>query len=199
MSAPLPELIASDNIRKPAESLRARFVLWTPSLMPVESTNSSSHWRFRVSISSLKMGTMRSCRRERPQLSPLSTDAGSPRSGIAISTDPDPPRIRILDDFGRILLGGASVKEGCGQRQYGIAVIDTDGTVTKNDTLKSTYEGADRFEKRLVCLQGRLSELASSPEFVEYANFSIQQVPFANACSLLSRLWRGNASVPMAS
>jgi uncharacterized protein len=100
-------------------------------------------------------------------------------------TDPEPPRIRILDDFGRLLLGGASVKEGCGQRQYGIAVIDTDGTVTKNDTLKSTYEGADRFENAWSVSKDRLSELASSPEFVEYAKLQHPTSPVCQSCSLL--------------
>ena len=51
--------------------------------------------------------------------------------------DPNPPRIRILDDFGRLLLGGVSVKEGCGQAVYGIAVIDTDGTITCGSFRKS--------------------------------------------------------------
>ena len=36
-------------------------------------------------------------------------------------------------------------KEGVGLTEYGIIVIDTDGTVTKNDTLKVAYAGGDRF------------------------------------------------------
>jgi uncharacterized protein len=100
--------------------------------------------------------------------------------------DPDPPRISVLDDFGRLLLGGASVKEGCGRRIYGIAVIDTDGTVTKNDTLKSTYDGADRFEKKWSVSNDRLSEIASSPEFIQYSQLQHPTSPVCQACSLLS-------------
>jgi uncharacterized protein len=100
--------------------------------------------------------------------------------------DPAPPRIRILDDFGRLLLGGTSIKEGCGQTMYGIAVIDTDGTVTKNDTLKSTYDGADRFGKTWSVSTNRLSEVAASPEFVQYARLQNPTSPVCQECPLLS-------------
>ena len=100
--------------------------------------------------------------------------------------DPTPPRIRVLDDFGRLLLGGASVKEGCGQRMFGIAVIDTDGTVTKNDTLKSTYDGADRFGEKWSISTHQLSEIASSPEFIKYSQLQHPTSPVCQACSLLS-------------
>jgi len=100
--------------------------------------------------------------------------------------DPDPPRIRILDDFGRLLLGGTSTKEGCGRTMYGIAVIDTDGTIAKNDTLKSTYDGADRFEKKWSVSAHRLSQVASSPEFIQYSLLQHPTSPVCQACSLLS-------------
>jgi uncharacterized protein len=100
--------------------------------------------------------------------------------------DPAPPRIRILDDFGRLLLGGTSIKEGCGRTMYGIAVIDTDGTITKNDTLKSTYDGADRFGKTWSISTDRLSEVAASPEFVQYAQLQSPTSPVCQECPLLS-------------
>ncbi|AEU34652.1 cyclophane-forming radical SAM/SPASM peptide maturase YhhB [Granulicella mallensis] len=100
--------------------------------------------------------------------------------------DPDPPRIRILDDLGRLLLGGASVKEGCGQTMYGIVVIDTDGTVTKNDTLKSMFDGADRFEKIWSVSTDRLSEIADSREFIQYSHLQNPTSPICRACPLLS-------------
>jgi uncharacterized protein len=100
--------------------------------------------------------------------------------------DPDPPRIRILDDFARLLLGGKSIKEGCGQTLYGIAVIDTDGSVTKNDTLKSTYDGADRFEQTWPVSTSRLSEVASSREFIRYAQLQNPTNSICQECSLLS-------------
>ncbi|HXB67815.1 MAG TPA: cyclophane-forming radical SAM/SPASM peptide maturase YhhB [Candidatus Acidoferrales bacterium] len=100
--------------------------------------------------------------------------------------DPEPPRIRILDDFGRLLLGATSIKEGCGQALYGIAVIDTDGTITKNDTLKSIYDGADRFQKRWSVSIDRLSEIAASQEFVDYSRLQHPTSAVCKACSLLS-------------
>ncbi len=59
--------------------------------------------------------------------------------------DQTPIKIRILDDIIRLALGGIGIKEGIGITDFGIAVIDTDGTVTKNDTLKSSYKCSDRF------------------------------------------------------
>ncbi|MCU1329120.1 MAG: Radical domain protein [Bryobacterales bacterium] len=100
--------------------------------------------------------------------------------------DPDPPRVRILDDFGRLLLGGASVKEGRGQGTFCIVVIDTDGTITKNDTLKSTYDGADRFERKWSVASDRLSEVAASSAFIESSQIQHPTSTVCQTCSLLS-------------
>jgi len=100
-------------------------------------------------------------------------------------TDTHPPRIRILDDLGRLLLGGKAVKEGFGQTVYGIAVVDTDGTIAKNDTLKSTYDGADRFAEGWSVANARLSEIAASTEFAEYALLQEPTSPVCQQCSLL--------------
>ncbi len=77
------------------------------------------------------------------------------------------------------------MKEGCGQRTYGIAVIDTDGTITKNDTLKSMYDGADRFAKGWSISNTRLSEISSSPEFVRSAELQHPTSPVCQKCALL--------------
>jgi uncharacterized protein len=99
--------------------------------------------------------------------------------------DPNPPRIRILDDFARLLLGGQSIKEGCGQRLYGIAVIDTDGTVTKNDTLKSSFDGADRFAAHWSILSSRLSEIVATNEFRAYSQIQHPTSPICRSCEQL--------------
>jgi uncharacterized protein len=80
---------------------------------------------------------------------PTSTEYGTWMIALAerYLADPSPPRIRILDDLMRLILGGRGQKEGVGVTDYGIIVIDTDGTVTKNDTLKVAYAGGDRFEE----------------------------------------------------
>ncbi len=81
--------------------------------------------------------------------------------------DPAPFRIRMLDDMIKLLLGGAGVKEGVGLTDYGILVIDTDGSVKKNDTLKSSPLG-DGFDAAWSIRTHTLSAIAKSAEFRAY-------------------------------
>ncbi|MBL1263551.1 cyclophane-forming radical SAM/SPASM peptide maturase YhhB [Candidatus Methylomicrobium oryzae] len=81
--------------------------------------------------------------------------------------DQNPIKIRILDDIVRLALGGIGIKEGVGVTDFGIAVIDTDGSVTKNDTLKSSYKGADRFLAHWNIHTHRLIDIFSSSEFAD--------------------------------
>ena len=93
--------------------------------------------------------------------------------------DPKPLRIRLLDDMIKLVLGGYGTKEGMGTSNYGIIVIDTDGSVTKNDTLKSAFNGADRFTQQWSILTHALPEVANSSEFSRY--YTLQH-PTASAC-----------------
>ena len=79
--------------------------------------------------------------------------------------DPTPPRVRLLDDIFKLVLGGQAAKEGIGITDFGIVIIDTDGSITKNDTLKSAFDGADRFEQPWSVHTHRLSEIIDSVEF----------------------------------
>lgn len=79
--------------------------------------------------------------------------------------DPTPIRIRVLDDMLKLLLGGIARKEGVGQESYGILVVETDGTIAKNDTLKSA-SSADRFDQSWTLAD--LDTLLSSDCFVAY-------------------------------
>ena len=93
--------------------------------------------------------------------------------------DPTPPRIRVIDDLIRLILGGHGLKEGVGVEEYGILVIDTDGHITRNDTLKSAYPGADRFQlERSILNRDLLAQLAS-PEIDDY--FGLQN-PSSSTC-----------------
>ena len=100
--------------------------------------------------------------------------------------DPTPPRIRVLDDLIRLILGGRGRKEGIGEDEYGILVIDTDGRITRNDTLKVAYPGADRFDLEHSILNRELLEQLASPELDEY--FALQHPTSAtcHACPELS-------------
>ncbi|MBX7135854.1 MAG: radical SAM protein [Fimbriimonadaceae bacterium] len=93
--------------------------------------------------------------------------------------DPQPPRIRFLDDLIKLCLGGHGLKEGSGQECFGIAIIDTDGTINKNDTLKSTSPGADRFSERWSVHSHSLRDVFASEEFSAYAQI---QRPSSSVC-----------------
>ena len=99
--------------------------------------------------------------------------------------DPAPLRIRLLDDMLKLILGGTGTKEGLGATDFGIVIIDTDGTVTKNDTLKSTFDGADRFQQQWSVHTHRLTDIANSPEFAAYHTL---QRPSASSCLSCSEL-----------
>ncbi len=92
--------------------------------------------------------------------------------------DPSPFRIRMLDDMIKLALGGSGVKEGVGLTDYGILIIDTDGAVKKNDTLKSSPPG-DAFSEPWSVSRHSLAEIASSDEFLAYHR---AQRPSAKAC-----------------
>lgn len=92
--------------------------------------------------------------------------------------DPHPFRIRMLDDMIKLALGGSGVKEGVGLTDYGILIIDTDGAVKKNDTLKSSPPG-DAFSEPWNVRSHSLADIARSDEFLAYHH---AQRPSAKAC-----------------
>jgi uncharacterized protein len=110
-----------------------------------------------------------------------SHDAGEWLAGLfdVYMSDPDPVPIRVLDDLVKLLLGGSATKEGMGQDMNAILIIDTDGTVTKNDTLKSAFDGADRFDESWSVHSHSLQDVARTAAFREYVE---QQQPSANQC-----------------
>lgn len=93
--------------------------------------------------------------------------------------DESPLPIRILDDMLKVLLGGTVSKEGMGITDYGIAIIDTNGVIMKNDTLKSSFDGADKFKKPINIKDGKLLEFIASKEFNEYREM---QRPSSEKC-----------------
>lgn len=94
--------------------------------------------------------------------------------------DPTPPRVRILDDMLKLMLGGNAQKEGIGTADYGILVIEPDGRIEKNDTLKVAHAAADRFDRPWSVLKDTLEDVLSSAAFDAYYR---QQRPISAICS----------------
>lgn len=99
--------------------------------------------------------------------------------------DQNPIRIRILDDMIKLMLGGKGTKDGVGLTDYGVLIIDTDGSITKNDTLKSSYDGADRFDGKWSVHTHDLADVLNSFEFAEY---HAMQRPTSKTCLSCSDL-----------
>ena len=99
--------------------------------------------------------------------------------------DADPPRVRFLDDIIRLSLGGHGIKEGLGDAEYGIAIVETDGTISKNDTLKSSFKGADKFSKAWSVKTSKLADVFGSAEFKMYHDLQRPTAATCKACSFL--------------
>ena len=96
--------------------------------------------------------------------------------------DPSPPRIRVLDDLMRLILGGRGQKEGIGLNDYGILVVDTDGRITQNDTLKVAHAGGDRFDMEPSIFDRNLLELVPTAAFQEYFSLQVPTSPICHNC-----------------
>ena len=114
--------------------------------------------------------------------SPVSTEYGEWLSQLLeiYLGDLKPPRVRILDDMLRLLLGGYSQKEGVGTTDYGIIVIEPDGRINKNDTLKVSYPAADQFERSWSVVRDNLSDFLESEAYDSYYK---QQRPISKICA----------------
>lgn len=99
--------------------------------------------------------------------------------------DPSPVSIRMFDDTLKLCLGGISQKEGRGRSRYGILIIETDGEIRKNDTLRASFEGADRFSARWNVTDTSLATVLSSQEYLSYTNMQLPVSRECMDCSLL--------------
>ena len=99
--------------------------------------------------------------------------------------DPSPVPIRLVDDTIKLCLGGTSRKEGQGKERYGILVVETNGEIRKNDTLRASFEGADRFGSRWNVTTTSLSTVLSSQEYMAYAGMQLPASGRCRNCDLL--------------
>ena len=104
----------------------------------------------------------------------------------AYLADPSPVPIRVFDDTIKLCLGGMARKEGQGNHSHGILIVETNGEIRKNDTLRASFEGADRFDGRWNVIATSLAEVLSSPEFRTYAGMQLPTCARCRDCELLS-------------
>ena len=97
-------------------------------------------------------------------------------------TDPSPMRIRILDDLIRLILGGTGTKDGVGLTSYGVLVIDTDGSIAKNDILKGSFDGADRFVEPWSVHTHKIQNFIESMDFAESVAQQRPSSPICQGC-----------------
>ena len=93
--------------------------------------------------------------------------------------DANPLPIRVVDDMLKVLLGGVVSKEGLGVTNFGILIIDTDGTFMKNDTLKSSYNGADKF---LYSVNIKETSILTFLQSVVFEQYRSMQKPTCKKC-----------------
>ena len=117
-----------------------------------------------------------------------STEYGQWLSGVLdlYLADPSPVPIRVCDDIIKLCLGGESVKEGRGINPYGILVVETDGEIRKNDTLRASFDGADRFDSPWNVTTTPLSTVLASPEYVAYTSMQVPESYVCRTCDLLA-------------
>ena len=102
--------------------------------------------------------------------------------------DSDPVPIECLDNLVRGLFGRQPTKEGTGISNFGILVVDTDGTITKNDTLKNSYDQADQFSDSWSIHTNSFSDVANSAQYRHYVDSqfpshrSCIECPFLSVC-----------------
>lgn len=100
-------------------------------------------------------------------------------------SDPNPTPIECLDNLVRQLLGKNSKKEGAGETDFGILVVETDGTIAKNDTLKNSYDGADQFHEQWSVHTHSILDIAKSEEYRRYRSNQRTQHKACLECPLL--------------
>ena len=95
--------------------------------------------------------------------------------------DSNPVPIKILDDILKIYLGGSPIKEGKGNNEFGILIIESDGEIRKNDTLRASFEGVDFFKGRPSVHNTSLMDVVESEEYIIYTKSSS---PLSAECQL---------------
>lgn len=105
--------------------------------------------------------------------------------------DANPTPIRALDEIIKLAL--RAPRTGLNLEEPGIIIVDTDGTIMKNDILKSAFPGADKFLSNWSVFTDDLVEVVASSEYVDYCE---SQKPCASACLACSELEVCGGGIP---
>ena len=101
-------------------------------------------------------------------------------------SDPSPVPIPLIDDIIKLCLGGVSNKEGRGKDQHGILIVETNGEIRKNDTLRASFEGSDQFASRWNIANTSLEEVLASREYITYTGMQAPTSKRCRNCRLLA-------------
>ncbi|WP_066804736.1 cyclophane-forming radical SAM/SPASM peptide maturase YhhB [Moraxella oblonga] len=95
--------------------------------------------------------------------------------------DANPIPIAVFDNIVKTIMGGESQKEGTGLDISEILIIDTSGEITKNDTLKSTKNKADKFD---ICwnVNDENFDVIQLLHSTEYKDYIKMQNPTSQTC-----------------
>lgn len=95
--------------------------------------------------------------------------------------DENPIPIAVFDNIAKMIMGGESQKEGTGLNISEILIIDTSGEITKNDTLKSTKNKADKFNNHWN-VNDKNFDIIQILNSDEYKNYIKMQKPTSKTC-----------------
>lgn len=99
--------------------------------------------------------------------------------------DDEPNEIPFIDELIKLSLGQPNKKEGIGERLFGILIIETDGEIRKNDTLRSSFDGADFFNKRPNIENVSLLDILESKEFKDTAKMQTNLAKECKKCDIV--------------
>lgn len=102
--------------------------------------------------------------------------------------DENPVPIAIFDNIAKTIMGGESQKEGTGLDISEILIIDTSGEITKNDTLKSTKNKADKFNTNWNVNDESFDivQILNSDEYKDYIKMQNPTSKICLECDLLN-------------
>lgn len=85
-------------------------------------------------------------------------------------SDPAPVPIRVLDEMLRVLIAQGRGAPAGAVTEAGLLVVETDGSLAKNDTLKVSQDGGDLFERPFSLHKDDLRDVVTSREFADYVS-----------------------------